>query len=124
MTIPFKNNMALRMIDKLGEPAVLVEFAVSGQDSYGDDLYTETRRDVEVIPSTATNTRLPFVRRGELGNYYTMQVEYFMSDVYEPPNTAVDPMPVLIHDSLEYEITESENAKNGLIRIMGYRKRV
>lgn len=116
--------MALRMIDKLGEPAVLVEFAVSGQDSQGDDLYTETRRDVEVIPSTSTNTRLPFIRRGELGNYYMMQVEYFMSDEYEPPNTAVDPMPVLIHDGLEYEITESENAKNNLIRLMGYRKRV
>jgi hypothetical protein len=124
MTIPFKSNMALRQIGKLGEPAVIVEFAVSGKDSQGDDLYTETRTDVEVVPSTSTNTRLPFIRRGELGNYYMMQMEFFMSDVYEKPNTAVDRMPVLIHEGLEYEIMESENAKNNLIRILGYRKRV
>lgn len=124
MGIPFKSTMSLRLIDQIGEPAVIVEFAVSGQDSQGDDLYTETRQDVTVIPSTSTNTRLPFIRRGELGNYYMMQMEFFMSDVYEKPNTAVDLMPVLIHDGLEYEIMESENAKNNLIRILGYRKRV
>ena len=124
MTIPLKSNMALRLIGQIGEPAVIVEFAVSGQDSHGDDQYTETRQNVEVIPSTSTNTRLPFIRRGELGNYYMMQMEFFMSDEYEKPNTAVDRMPVLIHENLEYEIMESENAKNNLIRILGYRKRV
>lgn len=124
MTIPLKSTMALRLIGQIGEPAVLVESAVSGQDSQGDDQYTYTRRDVTVIPSTSTNTRLPFIRRGELGNYYTMQVEFFMSDEYEIPNTAVDPLPVLEHDGSEYEIMETENAKNNLIRLLGYRKRV
>ena len=124
MTIPYKSQMALRQLDKLGEPAVLIEFAVSGQDDHGDDQYTETSQDIEVIPSTSTNSSLPFVRHGELGNYYMMQMEFFMSDEYELPNTAVDRPPVLIHENLEYEITESENAKNNLVRLMGYRKRV
>ena len=124
MSIPFKSSLALRQIMKLGEPATLTEFAVNGQDSNGDDQYTATSVDITVVPSTSTNTRLPFVREGELGNYYMMQMEFFMSDVYELPNTAVGRPPVLLHDSLEYEITESENSKNGLVRLLGYRKRV
>lgn len=124
MSIAFRNNLALRQLSQLGEPATLIEFAVTGEDSHGDDVYGETAISITVVPSTSTNTRLPFVRYGELGNYYMMQMEFFMSAEYETPNTAVDKPPVLIHDDLEYEITESENAKNGLVRLLGYRKRV
>ena len=124
MSIAFKSQLALRQVNKLGEPATLVEFTEGAVDEHGDIAYSSTSRDVVVVPSTATNTRLPFVRRGELGNYYTMQMEFFMSDVYETPNTAVEMPPVLVHDGSEYEITESESAKNNLVRLMGYRKRV
>jgi len=124
MSFAFRNYSADRQISKLGEPATLIEYAVSGQDAHGDDSYTTTSTEITVIPSTSTNTRLPFVRKGELGNYYMMQMEFFMSDAYETPNTAVDRPPVLVHDNLQYEITESENAKNGVVRLLGYRKRV
>lgn len=122
--IPFKSQLALRQLNALGEDATLIEYAEGTTDAHGDIAYVPTSRAVVVVPSTATNTRLPFVRRGELGNYYMMQMEFFMSDEFEPPNTAVDKPPVLIHEGLEYEITESENAKNNLVRLMGYRKRV
>lgn len=114
------------LFNKVGDPATLTMYTANGVDSQGDTVWTETTYDFEYcIPSTSTNTRLPFDRRGELGHYYMMQLEFFVLDnVVIPENTAVDKPPVLTHKGLDYEVMEMENSKIGAIRFLVYRKRV
>lgn len=123
MPIPIRQKLGEYQIDKLGSVATLRQYAENGTDAYGDTAYTTTDTELTVIISTVTNTRMPFVRQGVLGHYLMMQVEFFTTDDLVPPNTAVAKPPVLIHNGLEYEITEIEDAGIGLIRLIGYRER-
>lgn len=129
MSIPFKPRLAQYQVDRLSSPAVLTTYVESTADSYGDESYVETTYNINVIISTVTNTRMPFVRRGTLGHYYMMQVEFFTMDsiptgAIPTDNTATDKPPTLVHANLEYEITEIEDSGVGVIRLIGYRKRV
>lgn len=121
-----KPQLMQHLFDKIGDPATLTVFTENGVDSHGDTQWTETVYNFDYcIPSDTTNTRMPFDRRGELGHYYMMQMEFFvLDDVYIPQNTSVDKPSVLTHLGLEYEITEIENSKIGSLRLIGYRKRV
>jgi len=114
------------LFDKVGDPATLTMYTENGVDVHGDNLYTETTYEFDYcIPSTSTNTRMPFDRRGELGHYLMMQLEFFvLDDVVIPPNTAVEKPPVLTHKGLDYEVMEIEDSKIGAIRFLTYRKRV
>lgn len=114
--------------EKLGSDATLRTWTEGAPDTYGDTTYVATDQTLTVIKSYTTNTRMPFIRRGELGNYLMMQVEFFTMDevdctIITPPNTAVDKPPVLIHASLEYEIMETEDSGIGVIRFITYRTR-
>lgn len=122
--IPLRSRrMAQYQMDRLGDPATLTQFTPSTPDAYGDDTYTEQVDEITVIISTVTNTRLPFERRGELGHYYVMQVEFFCMDDVAIPNTAVGKPPNLLHKGLKYEIIEIEDSQIGLLRLIGYRRR-
>lgn len=119
-----RSQLLKRQIAKYGKPAVLTRYTDNGQDSYGDTQYTKQTDNLTVIISTATNTRMPFIRMGELGHYYMMQVEFFALDTIIPVNTAVDKPSTLLHEGLTYEITEIEPAEPiGAIRLIGYRER-
>ena len=127
MSIPFKSQLAVRQIDKLSESegvASLTQYTESTVDSYGDESYTEVVTPVKAVKSTTTNTRMPFVRSGELGYYYMMQIEFFTTDDIVISNNAVNKPPTLLHEGLTYEVTEVEKSKNGLIRYIGYRERI
>jgi len=122
--IPFRSRqMALYQMSKLGDPATLRQYTESTPDSYGDDTYTVVTNEITVIISTVTNTRMPFDRRGELGHYYMMQVEFFTMDDVTIPNFSVDTPPTLTHKGLEYEVSEIEDSQIGLLRLMAYRRR-
>lgn len=129
MTIPLKPRLVDYQIDKLGKLATFKEYVRSGVDSYGDEQYTITETTLKVIISLVTNTRMPFQRRGELGHYYMIQVEFFAKDTDEdgnafaPSNFATERPPELIHEGLTYEITEFEDSGIGTIRLIGYRER-
>lgn len=122
--IPFRSNeLARRQLNALGDPATLKQYTISGQDVYGDDEYTLQTNDITVILSTVTNTRVPFERRGDLGFYYVMQVEFFTMDDVPVPNTATEKPPTLTHKGLEYEILEVEDSQIGILRFVAYRRR-
>jgi len=129
MTIPVQPKLLAYQIDKLGIDSTLVDYVKSGIDVYGDEQYTKTLRTVKAIKSTVTNTRMPFQRRGELGHYYMMQVEFFTKDVDENgdvlnlTNTATGRPREFIYEGLTYEITEIEDSLMGALRLIAYRER-
>ena len=123
--IPFRSReMARYQINRLGDPATLTQYTEDSVDAYGDTTHTTTVDEITVVISTVTNTRMPFERKGELGFYYMMQVEFFTMDDVSIPNTATGKPSTLVHKDLEYEITEVEDSKIGMLRLMGYRRRV
>ncbi len=129
MPTTYKPKMLSYQIDKLGILSTLVEYVKSGLDSYGDETYTKTLTTVKAIRSVVTNTRMPFQRRGELGHYYMMQVEFFLKDVDEDGNTistansSVARPRELIYENNTYEVTEIEDSGIGAIRLISYRER-
>lgn len=122
--IPFRSLMATRQVKRLGQPATLTTYAVSGQDAEGDDQYTTTTYSLTVIPSVITNTREPFDRRGELGHYLNMHMEFFTTDTIPTANTAVGKTMNLEHEGLHYEVLEIEQSQIGITRLICYRQRV
>lgn len=121
--IPFRTTMAPRQIKRLGQPATFTTYTVSGQDSHGDDTYDTTDYNITVTPSVITNTREPFDRRGELGHYLNMHMEFFTTDTIPTSNTAVDKPPTMTHDGLNYEVLEIEVSQTGITRMLAYRRR-
>ena len=126
MAIPIRSTLIKKQMSDLHEDAVLTLYTESTVDAYGDETYVEESYNVEVVKSLVTNTRMPFVRSGELGTYYMVQVEFFILTPTEftIPNNAVNKPPTLLHEGLEYECTEIEHSKIGLSRLIGYRERL
>lgn len=117
--------MIQRQVARLGIPAVLTRYTISGQDAYGDDEHTTVTSNITVVLSYVTNTRIPFDRRGTpLGHYQNMHVEFFTTD--EIPSDLTDPvekLPTLTAGGNVYEIVDQETSQIGLYRLVGYRRR-
>ncbi len=128
MGIPFKSHLATRQVNKLagGNTATITQYAEDTQDiSYGDFSYIKTNTTITVVLSFITNTREPFDRKGELGHYFNMHVEFFTADTLPSGiGDPVDKAPTLAHGGHDYEVMDVEVAQNGLSRLLCYRKRV
>ena len=125
--IGFRSLLASRQTTRLSD-GVSATFTVWEEDgtydTHGDANYSKTEYEITVVPSRVTNTREPFDRRGELGHYLNMHMEFFTTDTIPTDNTAVDKPPTLTHKGHEYQVLEIEDSQIGIIRMLVYRKRV
>jgi hypothetical protein len=123
--MPIRSRLLGRLINKAGDPATYRLKTISGEDSHGDDTYTDTDVPITAVKSLVTNTRVPFMRQTEIGVARVMQVEFFTHDTLSAPNKAIGEQAIVIDvDGLEYEVMYTEPSQVGAVRLICQSRRV
>lgn len=116
-----------RFVRDNGKSATITTYAISGQDTYGRDTYTETTHDVTAVLSFSR--RVLVLEEESQGIQYVIEAEIYIEDEdfddmgIEFPLSPDKKRPKITFDNVDYSIFETEQPGIGLTRLIARKKR-